>query len=162
MGRDKLWVWAGKSGGGEVGLAGVQADGEIKDAAQYQEIVKQKMGEVRRGATKVIVVLSKEVLYWRTEPAMGGRVNLGALKDFVSGLPIPSGKLASNFFAGQEELGVVAVNRDLFTVLTEELQKLGWEVTAVVPEVVVGEVTGENWQELFGARQKLVKESGIL
>ncbi|MBI2337945.1 LytR C-terminal domain-containing protein [Candidatus Daviesbacteria bacterium] len=140
------------------------SDSDILDLEKYQKLIEDFILSEKIKKQKAILVLSGEIVYQKVVPLIDKKILDERMADFASMIPIEHEKLFKKSIEIEDNIQLFAVNKNLFEKIIEILEKLKFEVLAVVPLHVYSSDNSID-QDLIKkvySDQKLLKSSNFI
>lgn len=138
--------------------ADIVSDDSITDPDKYKKLIEDFILAQNIKKSKVILILSEEVIFSKSVPITDANMVNEKLADFAGMIPVESEKVIKKNVKLKDVVELFAVNRELFEKIIEILKKFNFEVTAVVPLAVYSS-DNELTQDLI---KKIYKDTRLL
>ncbi|OGE63138.1 hypothetical protein A2964_00855 [Candidatus Daviesbacteria bacterium RIFCSPLOWO2_01_FULL_40_27] len=106
---------------------------DIINPAKYSKLIADFITAENIKSQRVLLVLSEEIIFKKLIPATDLKLLDEKLADFTEMIPLESGKLIKKTVKLNANIYLFAVNKQLFEIVLETLEGLGFKVLAVVP-----------------------------
>lgn len=111
----------------------IATDSDIINPQKYEKLVEDFIITEKIKKQQFILVLSEEIVFQKSVPPEDIKIADERLADFVSMIPLEGEKLVKKSVQVEGSIQLFAVNKHLFEKIIEILEKLRFEVVAVVP-----------------------------
>lgn len=117
---------------------GVVKDLDVTDQGKLMTQIKEFVTTSQIKPTSLVIILSSEVYFDREIPGGTDTEVAAAAQTFIDSVPLlnPSSKL----FKLKDKYRIVVINRRLYESIRSAFESAGFPVSAVVPELVLGDV----------------------
>lgn len=105
---------------------------EVADKEKFEDLLITFLAKADLKKQKAIIVLAKETLYETLLPSDLQDIEETA-KKFFADVPVENKKLSKNIYQFDKEVRLIGVNKSIFSEVRRVFEKVGWDVTAVVP-----------------------------
>jgi len=112
---------------------------EIQDQTAFTDQLTAWISGAKLGKQKALIVLSEEVLFSKTLSS-DDRNTASSVESFLNEIPFDSEKVAKIYFSADSGIVLAATNKELYQTVIGALEKLGWEIAAVVPSLIWGQL----------------------
>lgn len=114
---------------------------EIKDGVSFQKQLLAWIGPTKLGKekAKAVIILSEEIVFSKVLPQDTKDLS-SQVEVFINEIPIEPDKVAKIYFPTEKGLMLAATNRETYQTVASALEKLGWQIPAVVPSLIWGDL----------------------
>lgn len=109
------------------------SDSDIINFEKYQKLIEDLISAEKIKKQKVILLLSGEIIYQKAVPEIDKKILDERIADFTGIIPIEREKLFRKSIELEGNIQILAINKNLFEKIIEILERLKFEVLAVVP-----------------------------
>jgi hypothetical protein len=131
---------------------------EIKDQENYKKLINSFLTESSLKSQKAVLLLSNEVIFKKEFPAGTDKDIL--VEKFLDNIPFEKEKIAKKIASTPQTTTVFVVNKNIYEVLLNLLEELGWNIKAVVP-VEVDNLDSSSVDKI-SSDSKLIKSRNLL
>jgi hypothetical protein len=112
-------------------------DLEIVDPARFSQLIKDFIHQNKISPAELIIVMAPDVYFSKDLTQIPVKDHPVQIQNFVDAVPLASSSF--KIFKSGNSIQLVVINRHFYERIRESFENLGFPITAVIPELVLGD-----------------------